>query len=433
MKRCWILDYFFLAALVLIVISTGVFSADKVEITMTCMDSPWYKGGLEPAIKAFEAENPDISINIEYYPYNEVLSVTEVKLGAQSPTPDIIFTDGPLVSAYTFKGYLQPLDEYLQKNEIEQWIPAARKAVTVDNKIMAAPLTNSSMVLYYNKKLFEKYGVEPLSKDVDERLTWAELVDIAKKLTIDTNNDGTIDIWGFCFNQVSKTYQLLPLVQSLGAEVISPDGVKTQGIIDSEKWVKAFQFYQDLFNKYNVAPKGIDTSQIGNYFNSGRLAMMLGGDFYVNIYAQDKELGWDYAPHPYFEGGKVVTPTGGWCLGLNRYSKHKKEAFKFIQYLTTHPGNIDWFRNDGHISPNKLTLEYIMNEPQYNQWPWDMYDLVIYETENTAIPRPVTPGYLEYEQILNATFEDIRNGSDVKTSLRNAAVRIDRMMRKYSK
>lgn len=416
----------------LLVLSSGIVFANKIQIKMTCMNSPWYKGGLESAIEAFEKENPNISINVEYYPYEEILSVTEVKLGAKSSEPDIIFADGPLVSAYTVKGYLQPLDNYFKNKEIKNWVSAARKAVIVDNKLMAAPLTNSSMVLYYNKNLFKKYGIEPLSKDPNERLTWEELVDIAKKLTIDTNNDGVIDVWGFSFNQVSKTYQLLPLPQSLGAEVIAGNGLKTRGIINSEEWIKAFQFYQDLFNKYNVSPKGVDVSQIGNYFSSGRLAMMLGGDFYANIYSINGFDEWDYAPHPYFKGGEVATPTGGWCLGMNKYSKHRAEAFKFIQYLTTTPGNIKWFKNDGHISPNKDTLEYIMNEPKYNEWPMDIYNLVIYETKNTANPRPVTPGYLEYEQILNTAFEDIRNGYGVEDVLSNAAKKIDRLMIKYS-
>ena len=43
--------------------------------------------------------------------------------------------------------------------------------------------------------------------------------------------------------------------------------------------------------------------------------------------------------------------------------------------------------------------------------------IVDYETSKTAVNRPTTVGYIEFESILNATFADIRNGADPKTSL----------------
>ena len=48
-----------------------------------------------------------------------------------------------------------------------------------------------------------------------------------------------------------------------------------------------------------------------------------------------------------------------------------------------------------------------------------------------AEPRPLTPGYLEYEEILSDAFEDIRNGADAGEALSGAADRIDREMEKY--
>jgi ABC-type glycerol-3-phosphate transport system substrate-binding protein len=382
-------------------------------------------------IKAFEEKNPGIKVKIEYYPNPQILQVTEVKLAAKSKTPDILFTDVPLVSAYTLRGYLAPLNKYFKSSEKNQWVPAALKAVTVNKKIMAAPLNTSTLILYYNKKLFAENGIAPLSKDPNKRLTYEQLVELAKKLTIDRNGDGTNEVWGFCFTQVNRTYQLLPLPQSLGAKVISPDGLKTKGIINSKKWITAFQFYQDLFNKYKVAPKGISSAETVNFFKSGKLAMMLGVDYQAKTIEETSNLDWDYAPAPYFAGGKPVTATGSWCMGLNTYSENKAAAVKFMRFLTTVPGSIDWFKADGHLSPNKKTLEYIANHQNYQKFPLDIMKLANYEAAHTAVPRPVIPGYLEYDQTLTAAFEDIRNGSNVKQTLTNAANKIDQMLLKY--
>jgi ABC-type glycerol-3-phosphate transport system substrate-binding protein len=431
MKRFKLVKLAFAVLLLVVLTMSSVMYASPTEITMTCMAGLPYTEAMPKMVKAFEEKNPGIKVKIEYYPNPQILQITEVKLAAKSKTPDILFTDVPLVSAYTLRGYLAPLDKYYKNSEKNQWVPAAVKAVKVKNKIMAAPLNNSTLILFYNKKLFAEKGIAPLSKDPKKRLTYEQVVELAKKLTIDRNNDGNNDIWGFCFTQVNRTYQLLPFPQSLGAKVISSDGLKTKGIINSPKWIKAFQFYQDLFNKWRVAPKGISSAETVNFFKSGKLAMMLGVDYQAKTIEETSNLDWDYAPCPYFAGGKPITATGSWCMGLNNYSANKAAAVKFMRYLTTAPGCIEWFKADGHLSPNKKTLEYIVSHQDYQKFPLDIMKLANYEAAHTAVPRPVTPGYLEYDQTLTSAFEDIRNGSDVKKTLTNAANKIDQMLLKY--
>ena len=53
------------------------------------------------------------------------------------------------------------------------------------------------------------------------------------------------------------------------------------------------------------------------------------------------------------------------------------------------------------------------------------------EAKQNPVPRPLTVGYLEYEQILADTFQDIRNGADPKQALDTAATRIQSEMGKY--
>ena len=53
------------------------------------------------------------------------------------------------------------------------------------------------------------------------------------------------------------------------------------------------------------------------------------------------------------------------------------------------------------------------------------------EMENTAVPRPVTPGYSQYELMLREAFNSIHYGADPKKTLEDAAIRIDRELRRY--
>ena len=47
--------------------------------------------------------------------------------------------------------------------------------------------------------------------------------------------------------------------------------------------------------------------------------------------------------------------------------------------------------------------------------------IVAYESANTALPRPVSVGYIQFEEVLTKAFADIRNGADAKTRLDQAS------------
>ena len=52
-------------------------------------------------------------------------------------------------------------------------------------------------------------------------------------------------------------------------------------------------------------------------------------------------------------------------------------------------------------------------------------NLINYELENTAVIRPQTIGYVEFEEVLNRAFADVRNGADPTTSLKNATTQLN--------
>jgi multiple sugar transport system substrate-binding protein len=400
------------------------------EITFLSSSVKPYDTAMPKMIEEFERQNPDIKVKLEMLPTKSIWEVVEVKLGSKEATPDVLFTDSPLITAYVTKGYLEPLDSYFSQEELDQYVDVCLNYGTVNGKFYAAPLVNSSQVLYYNTKMFDEAGIPRLSKDPSDRLTWDQVVELAKKLTIDKDNDGTPEVFGLGISQISRPYQMLTMPESLGGQAIGKDGLSVKGVLTDEAWLKAGQFIYDLFNVYKVAPKGVSATDMLAYFPSEKIAMMIGPD-YNHLAYSTSDLTWDYAPYPYFAEGVPVTPTGSWSLGVNKASKHKDAAVRLIKFLTLEPGCIDWFKLDGHLPSNKNTLAYIASQDKYKAWPFDIFTLLNYESKNTAVPRPSSAGYLEYESMLTNAFEDIRNGGDIKTILSDAEVRIDRTLQKY--
>ncbi|MFA7636046.1 MAG: ABC transporter substrate-binding protein, partial [Bacillota bacterium] len=131
-------------------------------------------------------------------------------------------------------------------------------------------------------------------------------------------------------------------------------------------------------------------------------------------------------PHPYFAGGRAVTPTGGWHVGISSKTAKQDAALKFAKYITGHDAVATWAKLFGN-APARRDVYASMEDMFANP----MWQTLIYEMEKTASPRPVTPGYLEYESVLKEAFSAIQHGADPAATLDSAAKQIDRELRKY--
>jgi len=123
---------------------------------------------------------------------------------------------------------------------------------------------------------------------------------------------------------------------------------------------------------------------------------------------------------PYFAGGKPVTPTGSWTIGVNPKSAQKDAAVKFAKFLT-----LD--------SEGSLLASTIAPQPPANKTAFAAYlkreseasgentapfaKIISYELANTAVSRPRTVGYVVFEEIMSRMYSDIRNGAEAKSSL----------------
>ncbi|MBV9391811.1 MAG: extracellular solute-binding protein [Verrucomicrobia bacterium] len=411
---------------------------------ITLSDGAW-PDSVKKVIATFEAKNSDIKVQLDTYPFRQLFETIEVRMKAQDADVDLISVDVPLVASYTVRGYLAPLDEYFPTDEIANtWVKPSWQAGMYRSHFMAAPQNSSSQFLYINRKLFQEAGVTPPkalepNKTVDynevsaiaknDRWTWDQVVDAAKKLT--KSADGKTSIWGFEFDQVSRLYQLQCLGESLGQPMLSPDGLKAEGYLNSDAWVKAAQWYSDLFNRWKVSPKDVTPAESPNLFASGKVALFAGGEWNAPRF---KEAGVDFAvaPFPYFSGGRPVTGTGSWHVGIAKGSKHQAKAAKFVKFLTEdEQGSKIWFDSQGQLPATQVLLTAIENAEKYRSFPANAYLLGVYEARNTAVFRPVTPGYLQLEDIFFSTFEDIRNGAEPKQALTEAARRVDRFLAQF--
>ena len=405
-------------------------SAQETTITWLTLSEWGGDGDISAVIDAFEAENPDINVELEQLPFNELFSQIQIRMAAGGGDPDVLSVDVPLTAGYGIRGWLLPLDDAFSEEEREDWLDAALEAGTYEGQLISAPISTSTQVFFYNEDLFERAGLTPPGPD--ERLTWEQIAELAPQLTFDEDGDGTPEIWGFNWEQTNRIYQLQPLAASLGGAAIGEDGLSVDGVINSPEWVEAFTYYQEMFTELGAAPQS-DTVPPVDMFRSGNLAMMVAGPWNIRNFAVDElDFDWGVSRHPYFEEGSVAIPTGSWHIGVSAMSDEPEAAKRSVNWISTGKGAERWWRDgSGDFPAQSSVLELFATEEEFDSAPLSYIRTAADEASADGVPRAITVGFLEYEQILQDTFADIRGGSDVETALDTAVSRIESEMAKY--
>jgi ABC-type glycerol-3-phosphate transport system substrate-binding protein len=332
-----------------------------------------------------------------------------------------------MVAGYVNRGYLAPVDSYYTAEEKAQYIPSAVTAGSWNGVFYCPPMNTSTQVLYYNKGLLDQAGIKVRPSDVNNRLTYEEITDMAKQAIAKLDPNHTNGIVGLQFQQVSRTYQMNMIPNSLGGKNIGTDGFTVKGVIDSPEWVKALTWYQQLY-KDGIALKGFTAQETIELFASGKIVFFIGTTV-LPARLQGKNIEWGFAPAPAFKGyeDKTATPTGSWHVGINKNSTKKDLAAAFIKYITLGEGNRAFIQGVQQVPAQKQAIDAVEKDPNADP----ILKIAVHEAIYTAVPRALTPGYSEYSTVIDAMWEDVRNGANIKSALDKAVQDINSAMAKY--
>lgn len=397
------------------------------EITFADTGAGDWEDTLEPIVEKFEEET-GATVNIELYAHSDYLEMLQVRLESGSDDYDVIGVDVPLVSSYAYQDWIVPMDEWFTDEEKAQFTDSSLQAGSYDGKFYSPAMNSSSQLLWYNTALLEEAGVEVPESTVENRLTWEQVTEIARETLEKIDPDGNKGICGITFGQVSRTYQMNQLPNSTGGKNISDDGLTTEGIINDSAWIDSATWYQNLFTE-GLSQRGINADDAGDYFRAGKVLFIIDGTWMANSCDKEGMTDYAYAPVPAFEGyeDQVATPTGSWHFGIPKNAKNKELAAEFIKYMSIGEGNEEWIETNGDVPGTNAGVEKLMNSDTAEEY----MKIAAYESANTAVPRALTPGYTEYDTSVQAAWEDIKNGADVKETLDNAAATIDSALERY--
>ena len=126
------------------------------------------------AIEAFNEANPDSALTVSSFQNDAFKAKIKTAIGA-GEAPTIIWTwGGGGLRNYVENGQVEDLTSFFEETPAikEQIFETAFGAATVDGKVYAVPCEDvSPIVLFYNKRVFEKVGAQPPT-------TWGEVMEL---------------------------------------------------------------------------------------------------------------------------------------------------------------------------------------------------------------------------------------------------------------
>ena len=199
---------------------------------------------------------------------NDVL--TKVKAAAaqdQSSLPDIAQMDATAALDMKNADYLVTAEE--TGADISSILPSAIEALNSDRGLLAVPFNCSSLLLYYNKTVFEEAGVEP-PRTLDEFASIAEAI---------SQKDDNGKIVRYAFAGVPTTYELGAFIGAQKGLSYMVDarnghfGIPSKVLFEEEGTFRNFLEHWKAF--YDTGYVANLTSGISDEFAAGRTATML--------------------------------------------------------------------------------------------------------------------------------------------------------------
>ncbi|MBC7609031.1 MAG: ABC transporter substrate-binding protein [Polaromonas sp.] len=324
--------------------------------------------GISALVGDFEKENPDIRVKPIYtgtYKDSIVKALTAHKSGTP-PAAAVLFA----VDMYTLidANAIVPFDELVATADDTAWLTGFYPALMANSRAAGQtwgiPFQRSTILLYWNKKLFREAGLDPDRPPSD----WKEMASYAQKLTR-RDDQGNTTQWGLQIPSSGFPYWLFQgLVTGNGATLMNAAGTRTA--FDDPTVVEALQYWVNLARVQKVHPPGvIEWGSTPGDFISGKAAMIWTTS--GNLGNVKANAGFDFGVGMLPGNRRRGSPTGGGNFYVFKKSTlaQQKAAFKFIKWMVAPARTAQWGIDSGYIAVSPAAWETAVMKKHVTAFP----------------------------------------------------------------
>jgi multiple sugar transport system substrate-binding protein len=325
-------------------------------LTMTVWGGEPDRATYQKRLDLLVQRHPELSVKLQIIPSDSYAQKVQTMI-AGGTGPDIMEV-AENVNSYSSKSQLLPLDDRAKAAglDLQKSYGSVGSIYTYKNQTYAIPDRSGAMIVYYNKSLFSKAGIEPPTAD----WTWADAEAAFKALTVPGKQ------WGYGGAGWWPTWW--SFAYQNGGQIIDPASgkptVNSPAVVEALSWVDGLAKAGYIPTKQQYADMGPDTGG-DQAFANGKVAVNTTG-FWAIANLLKSDVDWDIAPM--WRGKQQAVSAFGSGLSISRTSKNPDAAFKAIAFLTGAeaqkiiidngqdvPANLEVQNSDAFLKPAWMT------------------------------------------------------------------------------
>jgi multiple sugar transport system substrate-binding protein len=339
---------------------------------------------LEQIVDDFNASQDDVVVKTEVKTW-DVIDDTLLPALSADEGPEIVAMPAERMPVYADKGAFVDLGDFYGSDEnVAELVPAAVDMMTSDGTQFGVPTGFVPLAVYYNRSLFDAAGI------TDFPTTWDEWVDVATKLTVDENGDGTPEQYGLALpDHATVANGLWPsLFYGGGGDLVS-DG---EAVIDSPENVATLEYWSNAVAKNKISPTGLDGIGADELFSSGKAAMHVGGPWMASI-SEENDIDYGIAAIPAGPAAQAASAIGvGMGITAQADDAQVKGAEAFFSYFFSKDVATKWSLGSGWPPlRGDIPASAVASNP-----------VVASLTEIAETGRPLLPGVTQSVDVLTA-------------------------------
>ena len=230
-------------------------SSEKVQITYAFWGGEDEAASTQKTLDIFNASQDRIEVTAMPIPWETYMEKLNT-MATGGNLPDCALMSEAGVLQWAEQGMLNDISDMYGPDDP---LPMENCTYTYNGVPVAYATANNSLVMFYNKDMFDAAGIDYPPTSADEAWTWDEFVEVAKQLTLDANGNNAASpdfdpdsIVQYGCMVENLTWQLEVWCRSNGSGFYSTDG--TSVTINEEAAVEAIQAIADLYLVHHVAP-----------------------------------------------------------------------------------------------------------------------------------------------------------------------------------
>lgn len=304
--------------------STSTAEAGTGNLSILCWSD---ESDFAPVLEGFEAKYPDIEVDFQHVPSEGNQYQQKLNLLANSEElPDVFWINSP-IDNFAKNGYMKDLTD----TDYVQALPETyQEAYTYDGKVYAYAPDAWVGGMFYNKDLYDQYGLEPPT-------TWDEFVSQAQVFI--ENGIKPLSMAGT---------QLMDLIVWLhNTEDVAKDNTLDEQINTGEKTFS--EVYSDAMEKwYTDCVKtgivtqdmiGITDDQRIDEFAQGQAAATLTGAWAIDgIMEKNPDMNMGIIPYVGTEGNAYTMGAVNIGIAISSKAKNDANAELFLEYMSSEEG-----------------------------------------------------------------------------------------------